>query len=81
MTQFDERNLPDIVRRPIVTEKATLLMEQNKYTFAVTPNATKPAIKAAIESLFQVKITKVNTYMPPPQTKASRQTYRVQTAI
>ena len=65
MTQFDERNLPDIVRRPIVTEKATRLMEQNKYTFAVTPNATKPAIKAAIESLFQVKITKVNTYMAP----------------
>ena len=69
MPNFDPRRLPDLVRRPIVTEKATLLMEQNKYTFAVTPNATKPAIKAAIESLFQVKITKVNTYMPPRKQK------------
>jgi large subunit ribosomal protein L23 len=62
---FDPRNLPDLVRRPILTEKATILMEQNKYTFEVTPKSTKTQIKAAIEDLFQVKVVKVNTTLPP----------------
>ncbi|MEM7724819.1 MAG: 50S ribosomal protein L23 [Cyanobacteria bacterium P01_A01_bin.45] len=62
MAKFDPRNLPDLIRRPIITEKATMLMEQNKYTFEVSPKATKPQIKAAIEDLFEVKITKVNTH-------------------
>jgi large subunit ribosomal protein L23 len=48
-----------------VTEKATLLLEQNKYVFEVIPKATKPQIKAAIESLFEVKVTRVNTLNPP----------------
>lgn len=65
MTKFEERDLPDLVRRPIVTEKATILMEQNKYTFEVTPKATKPQIKAAIENLFDVKVVQVNTMQPP----------------
>jgi len=62
---FDPRYLPDLVRRPIVTEKATIAMEQNKYTFEVIPKATKPEIKAAIETLFNVKVVKVNTSRPP----------------
>jgi large subunit ribosomal protein L23 len=53
------------VRRPILTEKATILMEQNKYTFEVTPKSTKTQIKAAIEDLFAVKVVKVNTTLPP----------------
>jgi large subunit ribosomal protein L23 len=65
VTNFDPRKLPDLVRRPIVTEKATMLMEQNKYTFEVSPKATKPEIKAAIESLFDVKVVQVNTANPP----------------
>ncbi len=65
MTNFDPRMLPDLVRRPILTEKATRLMEENKYTFEVTPKATKPQIKAAIEDLFQVKVVQVNTMQPP----------------
>ena len=65
MPKFDPRTLPDLVRRPIVTEKATRLMEENKYTFEVTPEATKPAIKAAIEHLFVVKVVQVNTLRPP----------------
>lgn len=65
MTNFDPRTLPDLVRRPIVTEKATFLMEENKYTFEVTLQATKPEIKAAIEDLFEVKVVKVNTQRPP----------------
>jgi large subunit ribosomal protein L23 len=65
VTEFDPRTLPDLIRRPIVTEKATFLMEQNKYTFEVAPKATKPEIKAAIEQLFKVKVLAVNTQKPP----------------
>jgi large subunit ribosomal protein L23 len=65
VANFDPRNLPDLVRRPIVTEKATILMELNKYTFEVALKATKPEIRAAIEDLFQVKVVKVNTSIPP----------------
>jgi large subunit ribosomal protein L23 len=64
-TRIEARNLPDLVRRPIVTEKATFLMEQNKYTFEVSPKATKIDIKAAIETLFDVEVLKVNTLNPP----------------
>lgn len=69
MARFDPRNLPDLVRRPILTEKATIMMEQNKYTFEVTPKASKPQIRAAIEDLFQVKVVKVNTALPPRRKK------------
>ncbi len=65
MNKFDPRQLPDLVRRPILTEKATRLMEENKYTFEVTPKASKPQIKAAIEDLFEVKVVQVNTMQPP----------------
>ncbi|MEO3705441.1 50S ribosomal protein L23 [Trichormus azollae] len=65
MPNFDPRDLADLVRRPILTEKATILMEQNKYTFEVTPKSSKPEIKAAIEDLFQVKVIKINTALPP----------------
>ncbi|MFB8788442.1 MAG: 50S ribosomal protein L23 [Potamolinea sp.] len=64
MTQYNPRDLADLVLRPVVTEKATLLLEQNKYVFEVIPKATKPEIKAAIESLFEVKVTGVNTILP-----------------
>lgn len=65
MSNFNPRDLADLVLKPIVTEKATLLLEQNKYVFDVLPKATKPEIKAAIESLFEVKVIKVNTIRPP----------------
>lgn len=61
----DAGQLASIVRRPIVTEKATLLLENNQYTFEVFPKATKPEIKAAIESLFDVKVVGVSTQHPP----------------
>jgi large subunit ribosomal protein L23 len=63
--KIDRRSLPDLVRRPILTEKATRLMEENKFTFEVTPKATKPQIKAAIEDLFEVKVVQVNTQQQP----------------
>lgn len=65
MTRFETRDLPDIVHRPIVTEKATRLLEDNKYVFEVVPKATKDDIKAAIEDLFDVKVVRVNTMNPP----------------
>ncbi|MBM0741708.1 50S ribosomal protein L23 [Phormidium sp. CLA17] len=65
MTEFNPRNLMDLVRRPIITEKATLLLENNQYTFEISPKATKPEIKAAIESLFEVKVVGVSTINPP----------------
>ncbi len=65
MPKIDARNLPDLVRCPILTEKATIMMEQNKYTFEVTPKSTKPQIRAAIEDLFAVKVLKVNTAVHP----------------
>ncbi len=63
--EYDPRALADLVLRPIVTEKATMLLEQNKYVFEVILKATKPQIKAAIESLFNVKVVGVNTLRPP----------------
>jgi len=59
VTEYNPRDLADLVLRPIVTEKATILLEQNKYVFEVIPKATKPEIKAAIESLFEVKVVSV----------------------
>jgi large subunit ribosomal protein L23 len=69
VTEYNPRDLADLVIKPIITEKATLLMEQNKYVFDVLPQATKPEIKAAIESLFDVKVVKVNTLRLPRKKK------------
>ncbi len=66
---IDSRNLPDIIRKPIITEKATLNLENNQYTFEVVPKATKPEIKAAIEALFEVKVTGISTINPPRKKK------------
>jgi large subunit ribosomal protein L23 len=65
MPKLDARAFPDLIRRPLITEKATRLLEENKYSFEVSPKATKPQIKAAIEDLFDVKVVAVNTYNPP----------------
>ncbi|BBA79037.1 50S ribosomal protein L23 [cyanobacterium endosymbiont of Rhopalodia gibberula] len=69
MTNYDPRNLADLILKPIVTEKATLLLEDNKYVFEVAPRSTKSQIKAAIESLFEVSVLKVNTSRPPRKKK------------
>ncbi|MGF1513079.1 MAG: 50S ribosomal protein L23 [Elainellaceae cyanobacterium] len=69
MPRFTERDLPDIVRRPLVTEKATIALEDNKYLFEVDPRASKSDIKAAIESLFDVTVVKINTQNPPYKTR------------
>ena len=50
-----------IVRNPIITEKATMASAHNQVTFRVPLCATKPDIRDAVEKLFKVKVTKVNT--------------------
>ncbi len=64
-TRYEESDLADLILKPIITEKGTIQMELNKYVFDVLPKATKPDIKAAIESLFDVTVVKVNTLTLP----------------
>lgn len=64
-TRYQERDLADLILKPIITEKGTIQMELGKYVFDVLPKATKPDIKAAIESLFDVTVVKVNTLTLP----------------
>lgn len=56
-----EAEMLRIIRSPHITEKATLVSEHNQVTFKVAIDATKPAIAAAVEHLFKVKVTNVNT--------------------
>lgn len=64
-TKLNERDLADLILKPIITEKGTIQMELGKYVFDVLPQATKPDIRAAIESLFDVTVVKVNTLKLP----------------
>lgn len=50
----------DLIRYPVVTEKTTEVLSQNKYIFVVSQDSTKPLIKKAIEDLFEVKVKSVN---------------------
>ncbi len=55
------KNPRDIILKPVVTEKSSVLMDQGKYTFEVDPRATKTEIKIAIEKIFEVKVGAVAT--------------------
>jgi large subunit ribosomal protein L23 len=55
------RDARDIIKKPLVTEKTTAMMEQLKYAFQVDPKANKVEIKKAVEQLFKVKVKSVNT--------------------
>ncbi|HEX8450131.1 MAG TPA: 50S ribosomal protein L23, partial [Allosphingosinicella sp.] len=59
----------DVVLAPHITEKTTLLSEQNAVVFKVAGDATKPQIKAAVEALFNVNVTGVNTIVQKGKTK------------
>ena len=67
----DER-MYQVLRRPVITEKATLVGEYNQVTFEVALDATKPEIKSAVEKLFKVKVTAVNTLRQNGKTKRFR---------
>ena len=62
----------DIIRRPIITEKATMASEHNAVVFEVAIDATKPQIREAIEALFNVKVKKVNTLVQDGKRKVFR---------
>ena len=62
----------DIILGPVITEKATLLSEHNQVAFRVAMTATKPEIRKAIEELFGVKVTGVNTLRVKGKTKRFR---------
>jgi large subunit ribosomal protein L23 len=62
----------DTIVAPMITEKATLLSEQNKVVFQVALDATKEEIAVAVEELFKVKVTKVNTLVQKGKTKRFR---------
>ena len=63
------KNPRDIIKRPVITERTTDLMEQNKYAFEVELKANKTEIKLAIEEIFGVKVAKVNTLRVPSKQK------------
>ena len=67
-----KRTAYDVIVAPVITEKATLASESNQVIFKVNRNATKPEIKAAIESLFKVKVKAVNTIVRKGKKRAFR---------
>ena len=62
-------NKYDIIFAPVITEKSEKMKEQGKYAFKVDAKATKPQIKKAIESIFNVKVEKINTLNSHPKKK------------
>jgi len=64
----------DVIRKPVITEKATMASEYGAVVFEVAPDANKPAIKEAVEALFGVKVKAVNTTV----TKGKKKRFRGQ---
>jgi large subunit ribosomal protein L23 len=65
----------DIILAPVVSEKSYALLEGGVYTFKVHPDASKPEIHDAIEAIFNVKVTKVNTLNRKGKRKRNRKTF------
>ncbi|WP_373231652.1 50S ribosomal protein L23 [Cohnella sp.] len=63
------RNPRDLIKRPVITERTSDFMEQRKYVFEVDLKANKTEIKQAIEQIFKVKVTNVNTLRMPAKPK------------
>ncbi len=69
MTERFTNRLEDVIRRPLITEKATSALELNQYTFEVDHRAAKPDIKSAVEKLFDVRVVGISTMNPPRRTR------------
>jgi large subunit ribosomal protein L23 len=63
------KNARDIIKRPVITERSTDLMEENKFVFEVDLKANKTEIKQAVEEIFGVTVAKVNTMRVPSKQK------------
>ena len=68
-TQAPDARHFDVVLAPHITEKSTMLSENNSVVFRVAATATKPEIKAAVEALFNRKVANVNTIVTKGKTK------------
>jgi large subunit ribosomal protein L23 len=64
----------DVIIRPVVSEKSYGLLDANVYTFVVAPGASKPEIRDAVESIFDVSVLKVNTLNRKGKRKRNRRT-------
>ena len=62
----------DVIVKPVVSEKSYTLLEENVYTFEVAKSASKPEIRDAVESIFDVKVLKVNTLNRAGKRKRNR---------
>lgn len=69
---ISKERMYDIIRAPVITEKATMGSEHNQVTFKVPLDASKPEIKAAVEGVFGVKVTAVNTLVSKGKVKRFR---------
>ncbi len=67
--QLSREAMYQIIRAPLITEKSTNVSVSNQFVFRVAIDATKPEIKAAVEGLFGVKVTEVNTLVQKGKTK------------
>ena len=65
-------DLYDVIRKPVITEKATMASEGNALVFEVAKDANKPLIKEAVETLFNVKVKAVNTSVTKGKVKRFR---------
>jgi large subunit ribosomal protein L23 len=62
----------DVLLKPVISEKSYSLLDENKYTFIVSPDANKTQIKQAVEAVFSVKVANVNTLNRQGKRKRSR---------
>ncbi len=70
--RLSRESMYQLIVSPVITEKATRLSEHGQYVFRVPIDATKPEIRAAIEGLFSVRVTAVNTLVQKGKTKTFR---------
>ena len=69
--------MSEIIKRPVITEKAMNLGQQGQYVFEVDPKATKAMIKEAIEKIFEVDVLRVNVINMPAKKKRSLRNRRI----
>ena len=67
-----DKNPRDVLFAPVVSEKSYTLLDEGKYTFEVDPRASKTEIKIAVEQVFKVKVTSVNTLNRKGKTRRTR---------
>ena len=72
MTVLSSEKLFEVIRSPLISEKATFISQFNYYVFKVSPNSNKLQIKEAVEKVFNVKVKSVNTLIQKGKKKKFR---------